>query len=396
MLMEDSLLSRFDFRMTGWAPLLAAEGDWGTDLLKILAIPALVLLNAFFVAAEFALVAVRRTQIEEMIRQGRRGAQSLRKQVEHLDHAIAATQLGITIASIALGWVSETALAPRIKELFTFLAGGWQTAVAHALATAVAFVLVMFLHVILGELAPKAMALQRPAGVALWVAIPLDVFTKLTRPIVMLMNGVGNRVVRLLGFRAIPGEQMVHSVEELSMLVEEVEEAGLLSADQAEFVYNVFELANKTVGDCMVPREEMATLELHTPPDKVLEAVRQGAHTRMPVYEGDIHNIVGIVNTKDLFYLFSLQGVVVLHDAIYPALFLKPDQPIADALRLFRRARRPMAVVRNDAGQVVGMITLEDVLEEIVGDIEDEHDRPIRKVRPKVVHPARRLPTPRN
>jgi CBS domain containing-hemolysin-like protein len=381
--------------MAGWPSLFAAEGAWETDLLKILAIPALVLLNAFFVAAEFALVAVRRTQVEEMIRQGRRGAKSLRKQVEHLDHAIAATQLGITIASISLGWVSETALAPRIKDLFGFLAGGWQVAAAHVLATIFAFTLIMFLHVVLGELAPKAMALQRPAGVALWVAIPLEVFTKLTRPIVLIMNGVGNRVVRLLGFRAIPGEHMVHSVEELAMLVAEVEEAGLLSPDQAEFVQNVFELANKTVSDCMVPREKLAALELHTPPDKVLEAVRQGAHTRMPVFDGELDNIVGIVNTKDLFYLFSLQGVVVLHDALYPPLFLKPDQPIADALRLFRRARRPMAIVRNEEGKVLGMITLEDVLEQIVGDIEDEHDRPIRKVKPRIIHPARRLPVPR-
>jgi CBS domain containing-hemolysin-like protein len=368
--------------------LLAADPAWELDLLKILAIPALVFLNAFFVAAEFSLVAVRRTQVEELIRKGRRGAQSLRKQVEHLDHAIAATQLGITIASIALGWVSETALAPRIKELFDFLTGGWQTAIAHFFATVLAFMLIMFLHVVLGELAPKAMALQRPAGVALWVAIPLEVFTRLTRPIVLLMNGVGNWVVRRLGFRSIPGEHMVHSVEELSMLVEEVEEAGLISADQAELVHNVFELAQKTVADCMVPREKMAGLELHSHPDKVLEAVRQGAHTRMPVYDGEIDNIVGIVNTKDLFYLFSLQGVVVLHDAIYPALFLKPEQPIADAFRLFRRAKRPMAIVRTEDGKVVGMITLEDVIEEIVGDIEDEHDRPVRKVR------LRRRPAP--
>jgi CBS domain containing-hemolysin-like protein len=124
----------------------------------------------------------------------------------------------------------------------------------------------------------------------------------------------------------------------------------------------------------------MAALELHTPPDKVLEAVRSGAHTRIPVYDGEIDNIVGIVNTKDLFYLFSLQGVVILHDALYPALFLKPEESLGNALRLFRRARRPMALVRNESGRILGLITLEDVVEEIVGDIEDEHDRPTPKV----------------
>jgi CBS domain containing-hemolysin-like protein len=173
---------------------------------------------------------------------------------------------------------------------------------------------------------------------------------------------------------------MVHSVEELKLLIEDSEEAGVLDADQAAFVQNVFHLSNKRVIDCMVPRDKMAALELSTPPDKVLEAVRSGAHTRIPIYEGQIDNIVGIVNTKDLFYLFSLQGVVILQDAMYPPLFLKPDESMANALRLFRRARRPMALVRNEADQILGLITLEDVLEEIVGDIEDEHDRPTPKV----------------
>jgi CBS domain containing-hemolysin-like protein len=133
----------------------------------------------------------------------------------------------------------------------------------------------------------------------------------------------------------------------------------------------------------MVPRDKMAALELNTPPDKILEAARTGAHTRMPVYEAELDNIVGIVNTKDLFYLFSLRGVVILQDALYPALFLKPDETIANALRLFRKARRPMALVRDAMGKVLGLITLEDILEEIVGDIEDEHDRPTPKLAPR-------------
>jgi CBS domain containing-hemolysin-like protein len=176
---------------------------------------------------------------------------------------------------------------------------------------------------------------------------------------------------------------MVHSIDELTLLIEDTEEAGLLDPDQAEFVQNVFRLSNKRVRDCLVPRDKMATLELNSAPEKVLEAVRSGAHTRMPVYSGDLDNIVGIVNTKDLFFLFSLRGVVVLEDALYPSLFLKPDETMANALQLFRRAHRPMAVVRDDAGKVLGLITLEDVLEEIVGDIEDEHDRPTPKLQPR-------------
>ena len=372
--------------------IAAAAPGWIWDLLLLLTIPALVALNGFFVAAEFALVAVRRTQVEEAIRRGRRGAHTLRNQISHLDHAIAATQLGITLASIALGFVGEPALARLLHPLFDALPDGWQFAATHTVAVIIAFSLITFMHVVLGELAPKAMALQRPVAVALAVTLPLHVFTRLTRPIVVAMNSVGNWVVRLLGFRSISGEHMVHSVEELTMIVEEVEEAGLLSEDEAEYVQNVFRLKGKRVRDCMVPRDEMAALELHLSPEAILDSVRQGAHTRMPVYEGELDNIVGIVNTKDLFYIFSLRGVVVLQDAMYPALYLRPDQPIADALRLFRRARRPMALVRDQADRIHGLITLEDIIEEIVGDIEDEHDQPQRR-RNVLLRPRLLLPT---
>ena len=173
---------------------------------------------------------------------------------------------------------------------------------------------------------------------------------------------------------------MVHSVEELALLIEDTEEAGILDPEQAELVQNVFRLSNKHVADCMVPRDKMAALELTTPMEKILATVREVAHTRLPVFSGDLDNIVGVVNTKNLFYLFTLQGVFVLEDAIYPALFLKPDEEIANALRLFRKAKRPMALVRDDDGKIHGLITLEDILEEIIGDIEDEHDQPIPKV----------------
>lgn len=367
--------------MPSHAGLLAAaelattttERYWGL----LLSVPVLVLLNAFFVAAEFALVMVRRTQVEEMTQKGVRWAWALRWLKRRLDHAIAATQLGITMTSIGLGWVAEPAIAQWLQPGLQYLSPELRQPTARASSMTLAFALVTFLHVAFGELAPKAVALQHPATVALWVAWPMWLFTRLTRPVVWFMNGIGNLAVRCLGLNRIEDREMVHSVEELALIVEEIEEAGLLSPEQADYVQNVFRLSRKTVRECMVPRERMVALELHTPPDKILEICRTSAHTRMPVYDGDPDNAIGIVNTKDLFYLFSLRGVVVLQDALYPPLFLKPDQPIADALRLFKRAKRPMAVVRDEDGKVLGLITLEDILEEIVGDIEDEHDRPV-------------------
>jgi CBS domain containing-hemolysin-like protein len=354
--------------------------NWTWDLMALLAVPALVVLNGVFVAVEFALVALRRTRIEELVGKGVPGARAVETAVARLDRSIAATQLGITLASIGLGFVGEPALARFISPLFESMPPGLRWLANHTAATLMAFALITFVTVVFGELIPKRLAIQRPDRTALWLASPLNVFVHLSRPITMLMNWTANAILRLIGWGDAAGQPPVHSVEELLLLIEDTEEAGMIDPDQADLVENVFHLSSKRVVDCLVPRDKMAALELSTPPDKVMEAVRSGAHTRMPVYEGVLDNIVGIVNTKDLFYLFSLHGVVILQDALYPALFLKPDETIANALRLFRRAKRPMALVRDDEGKILGLITLEDVLEEIVGDIEDEHDRPTPKL----------------
>jgi putative hemolysin len=364
-------------------PLLFAEAGpltWA-DSWKLLIVPLLVLLNAFFVAGEFALVAIRRTEVEQLLKSGSRRAKSLHRQVESLDDAIAACQLGITVASLMLGWLGEQSLAQLFLPVFAFLTGGWQLVAAHTAASILAILIITVLHVVLGEQAPKLIALQRPGAVALWIALPLEYFTKATRPFVKAMNVMSNGVARLIGLPPIDGEGRVHSVEELAMLVEEVEEAGLLSPEQAEYVTNVFMISAKKVGECMLARDKMVCVELQTPLPKVLDQVRESAHTRLPVFEGSLDNIVGIVNTKDLLHLVSLQGMAILDDAIYPAMFMKPEQTIGEALRQFKKAHRHMAIVRNASNEVVGLITLEDILEEIIGDIEDEHDMPQTKRR---------------
>ena len=349
--------------------------------LSLLSIPALIVLNGLFVAAEYALVSVRKTRVEELVARGVKGAKAVDSAVRNLSRSIAATQLGVTLSSIGIGFFGEPALAEVLDPPFRLLFGPWHGAVTHTVATVLAFLLITFLHVVFGELIPKALALQNADHASLWLARPLVAFVQLTRPLLLLMNGVSNFILRRLGGRPVDGEESAHSIEELILLIEDTEEAGVLDPDQADFAQNVFRLSNKCVRDCMVPRDKMAVLEVNTPPDKILEAVRAGAHTRMPVYEGAVDNVVGIVNTKDLFYLFSLQGVVVLLDALYPALYLPPDESLDSAIRLFRKARRPMALVRDDDDHILGLITLEDVLEEIVGDIEDEHDRPTAKLR---------------
>lgn len=289
------------------------SGSWWVLAL----IPILIAVNMFFVATEFALVAVRRSQVEEMVQKGLRGARLLDKATRQLDRYIAAIQLGITGNNIALGWIAEPALTSFIVPVLVVV-GMPATAASRTLGFVLAYLLVTGVLVVIGELVPKTIVLQQPQAFALRLIWPLELFTRATRPLVLALNGLARVVLRLLGYRQLSPTHMAHSVEELMIIVEEVEEAGLLSEEQAEYVQNVFRLAKKTVRECMVPKEKMAAIELHTPPEQVLEIVRQGAHTRMPVYDGTLDNIVGIVNTKDLFYLFSVRGVVVIEDALYP------------------------------------------------------------------------------
>lgn len=350
-------------------------GVW-LEILGFIAFPLLLAANAFFVAAEFALVAVRSTRMEELRDKGTRGAGLVLAALEHLDRYIAATQLGITLASLGLGLVLEQVVAHRLEAVLSILPLPLDVVTLHFVASAIAFVLVTFLHVVLGELLPKTVALQAPDRLSLFVAAPLMLFELCMRPFISFMNNTGLWLARLLGFHA-GGETLVHSVEELTLLIEDTEEAGIIDAEQANLLRNVFRLSLKHVKDCMVPRERMDALELNTPLDRVLEKVRSCGHTRLPVFEKEVDNIVGVVNTKDLLFLVGVANVVVLEDALYPAIFLKPDEEIANALRLFKKSKKHMALVRDENDRILGMITLEDILEEIIGDIEDEQDLPL-------------------
>lgn len=345
-------------------------------IISFLTFPVLLGANAFFVAAEFALVAVRKTRIEELERKGVRRAALVLGALEHLDRYIAATQLGITLASLGLGFVVEHALSELIQHAFAALPPPMNALATHTISAAIAFTIVSFLHVVLGELLPKTVALQSPDRVALWVTPPLLLFEFAMRPFIRVMNGTGQWLAARLGFRSVP-ETFVHSVDELALLIEDTEEAGMIDAEQAKLLRNVFLLSNKTVRDCMVPREKMDALDIATPLNAVLERVRASGHTRLPVYEGELDEIRGVVNTKDLLFLVGLSSVVVLEDALYPAIFLKPDEEAANALRLFKKAKKHMALVRDADGKILGMVTLEDILEEIIGDIEDEQDLPL-------------------
>jgi CBS domain containing-hemolysin-like protein len=349
--------------------------DLGLSLLGLLAVAALILANAYFVATEFALVAVRRSQLKLWVAEGRRGAGAAAMAVSRLDDAIAATQLGITLASLALGWIGEPALAHLIEPLLG-LAGITSPLWVHGIAITVAFSTITFLHVVLGELAPKAIALDHPGPVALACARPLILFGRTFRWVLWLMNGAGNAVVRLFGVRPAEKQRLVHSPEELSLLVTEAREAGEIRPYAGRILGNVFRISRIRVRDVMIPRERVFAIERRLAPEALLDLLRESGYTRIPVYDGGLDAIVGILHTKDLFHVYAQKSVVILADAIRPAIDIRPDLTLVDALREFRRGRKHLAIVRDPGGPVLGVCTLEDILEEIVGEIEDEHDEP--------------------
>jgi putative hemolysin len=341
--------------------------------LGLLSIAALVAANAYFVATEFSLVAVRRSQVRLWQAEGRRGAGAAARVIGRLDDAIAATQLGITLASIGLGFLGEPVLAKLLEPVFTSL-GVMSAGAAHGTAIVLSFALVTFVHVVAGELAPKAIALDRPGPVALWCAAPLIWFSRLTRPAIWLMNGCGNWLLRLLGVRTAGEAGRVHSADELHLLVTEASESGQLRPDQGRLLGNIFALSRRRVVDVMVPRLRVFAVPRTISRDELLDLLCEEGYTRLPVYDGSIDKVVGVLHAKDVFHLVARTKAVVLEDALRPVIELPPDLPLMVALARFRRARQHLALVRAVDGPLLGIVTLEDVLEEIVGEIEDEHD----------------------
>jgi CBS domain containing-hemolysin-like protein len=355
-------------------------------VLGILAVFVLVGANAFFVAAEFSLVKVRATRIEQLADAGSAAAGVVRGQLTHLDNYIAATQLGITLASLALGWIGEPALAHLVQPLLAPLAGRLiAEQVTATLAIAISFTLITSLHIVMGELVPKSVALQRTESVALFVGPPLLVFDRLFRPFIALLNGVGMRVVRLLGLQEAGEQASVHSVEELSMLVAQSREAGILDPAEESIVRHVFTFGDKTVEDAMTPRPEMVSLAVDASIDEAITVARTSGYSRLPVYEGTLDQVVGALYVKDLLKIRDAARTEASGEAadreeqsiralLRPATFVPERLALSELLDVFRRENTQLALAADEYGQTTGLITLEDVLEELVGEIHDEYD----------------------
>lgn len=346
-------------------------------VLQLIAVVFLLLTNSFFVAAEFALVSVRRTRVEELIAAGNSAARTVKRAIHDPDRFIAATQLGITIASLGLGWIAEPALAYLIEPAFEFLPTAWIAATTHTVAaSAVAFTFITFLHVVIGELAPKSVALAYPEKTALWVARPTVIFENLFRPAIWLLNGSGNAMLRFVGLRRPAGHQLVHSVEELKMLVTASADSGELTGHEKEMIHKVFEFGDLRVREVMTPRPEMVMLDENTTIAEFLQAFSENIHSRYPIYSGNIDNIIGYVRIKDVLLAFAAKGADALGESIRglvrPATFVPETNRVGRLYAEMQSQAIQVAIVIDEFGGTAGMVTQEHLTEQIVGRIRDE------------------------
>jgi CBS domain containing-hemolysin-like protein len=340
-----------------------------TEILwRLAGVLALVFANGFFVAAEFAIIAVRKTRIDQLIAEGHKGAHAVRRAVTDPDSYIAATQLGITMASIGLGWIGEPALAELVQPAVTFLPTPIAEATAHSIAVAVAFALITGLHITLGELAPKTIALERSEATALLVVRPTEIFMRVFWPFIRLLNGIGRAIVNMLGLRGAGGHAMVHSEEELKMLVTASQEAGVLEEREEQMLHRVFGFADLTAGQVMLPRTELVALPVDLSGEALLQAIGTAGYSTLPVYRDSLDNVVGMLHVIDLVKAIAAGQRDVSAGAIARDNLNVPETMGADdLLALLRQRSVREAVVIDEYGGTAGLVTFEWLMERIVG-----------------------------
>jgi CBS domain containing-hemolysin-like protein len=339
---------------------------------SIIAVLGLVAINGFFVAAEFSLVAARRSRLDEMIAKGDRGAKVVQTALKEIDRYIAATQLGITIASLALGWIGEPVLAHLFDQAFRVIGMNPSATTTHVAAVPVAFFLLTFLHIVLGELAPKSIALASPERTAKAIARPLLVFSRFMSPLIWLFNGAANGLLRIFGVEPA-SDQEGHSPEEIRFLVMQAHARGTLDESDRAMLAGVLDFHEKKARDVMRPRTEIVALDIESTESEVWEVLRRERYSRYPVYRESLDDVTGVFLAKDL-WLHSGDAPFNLADFVREPMYVPDSRPAERVLDDLRRTRAHMAVVLDEYGGTAGIVTMEDLVEEVVGDIADEYD----------------------
>lgn len=326
----------------------------------------LVLLNGYFVASEFSLVAVRKTRIDELVKKGNVAAKLVQNSLKELDSFISATQLGITIASLALGWIGEPAIARSLESLFKSLPINAAVISSHTLSVAIAFTIITVLHIVLGELAPKTIAMQRAEVTSLIIIAPLRFFTKIFWPFIWILNGAGGLVLKAFGFIPPSGHQLVHSEEEIKMILAQSAESGAIEHGEVAMVYSVFRFGDIPARQIMVPSEKIIAFNTTMSIKEIIKKVKYRTHSRFPIYEQTVDKIIGFIHIKDIFL-----GKKMIREIIT----VPETKRIDDILLDMRKKRVHIAIVKNKHGKTTGLVTLEDIIESLVGEIEDEFEQ---------------------
>jgi CBS domain containing-hemolysin-like protein len=352
----------------------------GEAALKLLAVLLLVLANGFFVGSEFALVSVRRTKLEARAEAGSRAAQAALRLLDEPTIFISATQLGITLASLALGWIGEPTVAALLMPVAGRIAAeGTAGYIAHGVAIVIAFSLITYLHIVLGELMPKMIALERAETLALLAARPLALFARVFRAPIWIFNKTGTTLGRLLGLKSSLDHTSVYTEAELKHLVDVSLESGHLRAAEQRLIHKVFEFSDTLVREAMVPRTQMAAISSDCTMEEIAKTFRKHGYSRLPVYRESLDNVIGFIHSKDITpYLLTPEKFRLEH-VLQAPLYVVDTARLEDVLRQMQKAKVHFGFVVDEHGGIEGIITLEDLLEEIVGDISDEHDEEVNE-----------------
>ncbi len=349
-------------------------------IIELVLLFVIVGLNAFFVASEFALVSVRKTRIETRAEEGSKSAAAALRLLSNPTLFISAVQLGVTLASLALGWVGEPTVAKLIEPLAEKIATeGTAAYIAHIVAIIISFSVVSFLHVVLGELVPKMFALEKAETFALVAARPLELFAKVFSPILWVLNLAGGAIGKLLGLKASLDESAVYTEDEIRQLVKISQESGHLNEEERKLINQVFEFSETTVKEAMVPRTEIVAISENCSLEEIARAFRQHAYSRLPVYRGSLDDIAGFIHSKDLMPFLLRPKLFKLEKVVQKPMYVVDTARLEDVLRQMQREKFHFGFVVDEHGGVEGIITLEDLLEEIVGDISDEHDEEVNE-----------------
>ena len=366
---------------SSWLGILIAEGDlavppsWTVTFLKLIAVLVLVAANGFFVAAEFALVGVRSSRIETLAATGHKSAQRLLELLKNLNAYLSASQLGITLASLALGWIGEPAIARLLANPLGSLPDPWR----HTIAFFIAFSIITSLHIVIGEQAPKLLGLARAERIALLIALPMELFYKVFSWPIRALDWASARVVRLFGINASADHASTYTEAELRKLVDISRESGHLRAEERRLIHRVFEFSDTVVREAMVPRTEMAAVTHTCTLEQITKAFEQYQYSRLPVYQESLDNVIGFIHSKDVMPYLLKPDTFRLEDILRSPLYVVDTARLEDVLRQMQKAKQHFGFVVDEHGGLEGIITLNDLLEEIVGELSDEHDEEVNE-----------------